>query len=580
MTSRLGQQARGVGFRFDQSLNVNDKGMGTLCVLFCAIGSAGLACAEPLSFSEEAVARGVDYRLGFNYEQLGAGNMLADLDGDGDLDIMIAGASNNQIGVFENDGSGHFTDRSLDVGMAPLGSSGGFAVADYDNDGDLDVYISGYLVPNRLYRNDGGFVFTDVASQAGLDNVTESMAASWGDYNGDGHLDLYASVRSFIEENKLYHNNGDGTFTDVAGALGVDAPGDPTLLPSFFDFDRDGDDDIYLGTDKGSDIFPPFYHNKLYRNNGDGTFYNATYDTNSMAYLFCMGIAVGDIDFDGFFDLYMTNVPAGNLLLKFNPVTGAYVDQTSLAGMESNILGWGTVFADFDNDMHLDTYVCNHNLPNRLYRGSPNWPLVDEAVTAGVGVLNDDVYSVSVGDIDGDNDLDMLVGNTNKRVSIFINDSPDASKNNWVRLNIEGTAENQYCVGACVEVKANGIRQTRQVRSGVNYKAHNEFTLNYGLADAESIEEVQAFFPGNIIRTLVNVPINSTWTIYSPDRLGDVDNDGVITTAEIFQAMGARTGPGGTMLPGNEIFDMDGDFDVDFDDIQAMGLGVFEPRAR
>ncbi len=565
-------------------------GLGRLhkTVFLTIVGSTtlagGLAHAGPLSFSNEGVARGVPFRVGFNYHQVGAGNMLADLDNDGDLDILIAGGIGGAFGLYENDGSGFFTERTIGSGLDPMVNASGLSAADFDNDGDLDIHIPGWFVPSRLYRNDGNFTFTDVAPQAGVDLNAPSMAAAWGDYNQDGWLDLYCTVRTFTDgvniDNKFYKNNADGTFTECAQELGIHAPGDPSCLPAFFDYDRDGDDDIYIGTDKGSTTFPPFLHNKLYRNNGDGTFTNATYEAGVEAYIFCMGIAVGDVNFDGLFDMYLTNIMQGNILYVHNG-DGTYSNQTAAAGMISNRVGWGTVFADFDNDTHLDNYVCNIQDSNRLYRGKDvaDWPLSDEAPEAGVDVFWD-TYCVSVGDLDNDGDLDMLVGNTNRRVNLFINNSADAATNNWVRLTVEGTALNQQCVGVCVEVDTKDKTQAREVRSGTNYKSQDEFTLHYGLAQASEIEQVRMYLPGGVMRVISNMPSNQHWTLYTPQRLGDVDNDGDISVDEVRKAMLARTGPGGTLTPGNEIFDMDGDFDIDAADIQLMGLGVLGARAR
>lgn len=550
-------------------------------MLSAAMLSGSSAQAEPLNFTNEGIARGVPFRLGFNYHQVGAGNMLADLDNDGDLDILIAGGLGGAFGLYENDGSGYFTERTIGSGLDPMVNASGLSAADYDNDGDLDIHIPGWFVPSRLYRNDGNFTFTDVAPQAGVDLSAPSMAAAWGDYNQDGWLDLYSTVRTFTDnvniDNHFFHNNGDGTFTDVATTLGVHAPGDPSCLPAFFDYDRDGDDDIYIGTDKGT-MTGLMLHNKLYRNDGNGNFYNATYDAGVEAYIFCMGIAVGDLNFDGLFDMYLTNIMQGNILY-MNNGDATYSDQTNASGMVSNRVGWGTVFADFDNDTHLDNYICNIQGSNRLYRGSETWPLLDEAPEAGVDVFWD-TYCVSVGDIDGDNDLDMLVGNTNRRVNLFINNSADAKNNNWARFKVEGTLINHQCVGVCVEVEAGGKVQTREVRSGTNYKAQDEFTLHYGLADIEKIQQVRMYISGTEMRVLTNVPVNTQWTLYTPARLGDVDNDGVISIDEIRAAMLARTGPGGVLTPGNEIFDMDGDFDIDNIDIQLMGIGILNPTAR
>lgn len=561
---------------FRRQIGVSAIGVGC----FALIGSltTSSSAASPLSFTNEALARGVNFRAGFNHAQVGAGTMLADLDGDGDLDILLAGGQFGNFGLFENDGTGRFTDRSLTSGFTPMVASG-LSAGDYDNDGDLDIHVPGWFAPSRLYRNNGDMTFTEVGAQAGVDLNAPSMAASWGDYNRDGWLDLYATVRTFTDnveiENRLYRNNGDGTFTDVAADLGVQAPGDPSCLPAFFDYDRDGDDDIYIGTDKGSMTSPLMLHNKLYRNNGDGTFYNATYEAGVEAWIFCMGIAVGDLNFDGYFDMYLTNIMQGNILYMHNG-DDTYSDQTAAAGMQSNRVGWGTVFADFDNDTHLDTYVCNIQGANRLYRGSPAWPLIDEAPQAGVDVIWD-VYCMSVGDIDNDGDLDMLVGNTNRRVNLFINHSQDTASNRWVRLNIAGLETNKFSVGTCVEVTAKGVTQTREVRSGVNYKSHDEYTLHYGLGDAAKISLIEVFFAHGERRALYGAPTNHTWIIHPATRLGDPNGDGVIDEDEIRQAMALRTGPGGQIAPGQEIFDMDGDFDIDAYDIAMMGLGILEP---
>jgi len=544
-------------------------GVGSVLMGVCSTAPA----REPLSFTNEALERGVGFTLGNLYTQVGAGLGLLDLDNDGDLDIIIAGGVNGEIGVYENDGTGKFTDRSATSGIAPMPRASGISAADYDNDGDLDIHIPGWFVPSRLYRNDGHFRFIDVAHEAGVDVNAPSMAASWGDYDMDGNIDLYACIRTFTDnveiENKLYHNNGDGTFTDVAVQLGVEAPGDPSCLPTFFDYDRDGDDDLYIGTDKGS-ASGRFLHNRLYRNESDGTFTDVTFAARAEAWIFCMGIAVGDINFDGFFDLYLTNVPRGNKLFVYNGVS-AYDNMTRQAGVGSHITGWGTVFADFDNDTNLDIYVCDMQGPNRLYRGSSLWPLIDEAPLANVD-LEQDSFCVAVGDIDGDHDLDMLVGNTDQRVNLYINNSPALENNNWIRFNAVGNNANRFAVGTVVELTSAGKTQLREVRSGVNYKAQEEYTMHFGLADAQSIEQIRVIFTGRDIRTLTNAPLNHTWTLYPSARLGDPNGNGTIEHEELLAAINARTGPGVPIEEGMEIFDMDGDFDIDNDDLIQIRL--------
>lgn len=553
---------------------------------------SGGAQSAPLSFSNEALTRGVVFSIGFNYTQYGAGLMMSDLDNDGDLDIVIANGTGGRFGVYENDGTGNFTDRSFTAGLLPMTVSSGLAAADYDNDGDIDIFVSGWFTNSRLYRNNGDFTFTDVAISAGIvDPGTPNMSASWGDVNQDGHLDLYIAIRTnhnaFQGPNKFYINNGDGTFTDQAVAMNVDAEGDPTLLSAFFDFDRDGDDDLYLGTDKGSG---GTLMNRLYRNDGGGAFTEVTTQTNAQAHVDCMGIAVGDLNFDGFYDMYVTNIQHGNKLLMYDPGAGQYVDQTAAADVGSYEVGWGTLFADFDNDTHLDLYVCNIQGPipgsdgaNRLYRGAPmaNWPMVDEADTAGVANTAD-VYCAAHGDVDGDGDLDLLVGRVNGRVSLYINNSADAATNNWVRFNVVGHQgeKNQYGIGTCVDITHDGLDQVRQVRAGTHYKTTSEHTVHFGLGASDTVDSIQLIYPGNTIRNLSNAPANQTWTLWPEDRLGDPNGNGRIDYSELLTAIMSRTGPGNPITPGLEIFDMDGDFDLDNDDLRLMDLDTLTPSPK
>lgn len=545
-------------------------------IVILAGTATSVLASNPLNFADEAVARGFDYDIGVNFEQFGAGNGLIDLDGDGDLDIVIAGAANDMIGIFENDGTGNFTDRSATSGMSSISESTGLNGADYDNDGDIDIFVGGWMSPSRLYRNNGDMTFTDVTVAAGVSTSCPGMGSSWSDINNDGHLDLYVSVRTFTfadpTNNFFFLNNGDGTFTEQGALLGIHAPNDPTLLSAFFDYDRDGDDDLYLGTDKGSQMA---LNNRLYRNDG-GTFTEVTAKTNAYAYLDCMGIAVGDINFDGKFDLYMTNVFDGNLLL-LNDGNDVFVDHTAAAGVGNFRIGWGTVFADFDNDSELDIYLCNMAGDNRLYRGSQAWPLIDEAPSANVDEESN-VFCVSIGDVDGDGDLDMLVGDTNGKAHLYINHSPDTKVNSWIRFNVVGNNANIYGIGTCVEVLSRGRTQLREVRSGVNYKSQDEYTLHYGLgAITGAVPSVSMVYPGGEVRSLTNAPMNQTWTLFPQARLGDADNNGQIDLYEFVEAVGFLTAPGESIVPGQEIYDMDGDFDIDFDDLADMGFGIANP---
>lgn len=534
----------------------------------------GSALAGPLNFTDEAATRGVLYPIGFvTLHGWGAGFALSDLDNDGDPDIVVVGAFNGLVGVYENDGTGYFTNRSLSTGMALLSRPSGVSTVDYDNDGDLDVYIGAYMTGiNKLYRNDGGFTFTDVTAAAGIELSCPGMAAAWGDYNQDGQIDLYYAVRTLTNgdptKNQLFRNNGDGTFTDVATTLNVDCEDFPSLVPAFFDYDRDGDDDIYVGTDRGSQAG---WTNRMYRNDG-GVFTETSVATNTLLHMDCMAIAVGDVNFDGYFDMYLTNTnDDGNFLMVYDPNTGAFVDETPNSGGGGYGVEWGALFADFDNDTHLDIYASNATGNNQLYRGSDaaDWPMVDEAASAGV-LVPEVSYCVAVADIDGDFDLDMLVGRENGALQMFMNNSADAASNNAIRFHVVGKDTNVYGLGTIVSVTADGKTQMRESRAGVNFKVADERVMHFGLGSATEADSMLVEFNDGTTRGYTNAPAGETWTLYPMSMMGDVNADGQIDGQDFGAALQNYTGQGGQIVPGQEIFDLDGDFDIDAADLRLL----------
>ncbi len=524
-------------------------------------GAAGPA------FVEQGFQKGLNYLIGSPHEQLGAGLALVDLNNSGRLDAVVLGAANGLVGIYEQLPTGQFANRSFAAGIGPMASASGVSAADYNGDGLLDLFISGWMTPGRLLRNNGNFTFSDVTAQAGVSFVAPSLASVWSDVDSDGWLDLYVAVRTGTFQNwttnKLLRNNGDGTFTEMAAALGVDCGIDPSLLAVFFDYDRDGLDDLYVGTDKGS---PGGWKNRLFRNDG-GTFTEVTTQANAKAHIECMGFAVGDINFDGFFDVYMTNNLLGNLLL-VNDGGGGFTDQTAAAGMGSFDYGWATVFADFDNDTHLDTYVCNQVGPNQLYHGTPAWPMAEIAPSAGVA-LTGQSYALAVGDVDGDGRLDMLVDHMGNRVKLYLNRSEGTGR--FARFRVVGQGANTFAVGAQLDLRTGERWQARQIHAGSNYKATNEYVVHVGLGDAQMIDEMVVRWPATgDERRLTNVPADRQWTIHPPERLGDADGDGRFRRGDAWALFRAMTGPGVALAPGREIFDLDGDFDIDADDLRLL----------
>lgn len=537
-------------------------------------GHAAEGAPGPL-FVEEGFQKGLNYLIGSPHEQLGAGLALVDLNNSGRLDAVVLGATNGLVGVYEQLPSGQFANRSFTSGIGQMAAASGVSAADYNGDGLLDLFISGWMTTNRLLRNNGNFTFTDVTAQTGLTMSGPSLASAWTDFDSDGRLDVYVAVRSGTYQNfasnKLYRNNGDGTFTETAAALGVDCGIDPSLLAVFFDYDRDGRDDLYVGTDKGA---PGSWRNRLFRNDG-GAFTEVTAQANAEAFIECMGFAIGDINFDGYFDVYMTNNLVGNLLL-VNDGQGGFADQTAAAGMGGFDYGWATVFADFDNDTHLDTYVCNQVGPNQLFHGSAAWPMAEIAPTAGVAQTGRS-YSLAVGDVNGDGRLDMLVDHMDNRVKLYLNRSQMAGRH--ARFKVVGQGANTFAVGAQLDIRTGDLWQARQIHAGSNYKATNEYVVHVGVGDVGLIDEVFVRWPATgDTRRLTNVPVERQWTVYPPERLGDANGDGLFRRGDAWALFQAMTGPGVPIEPGREIFDLDGDFDIDAADMALLAARM-DPSA-
>ena len=472
----------------------------------------------PAPFTEEAIARGIDYFVNQGTSD-GSGVAFADLDNDGDPDLIVIGGNGGLIGVYENDGTGTFLDRSAGNGIPLIIGTSGVVAGDYDGDGDLDLYFSNHIVPNVLARNDGNFQFTDVSVVAGVDDAGPGTGCTWGDYDNDGWIDLYVANRSIPSAkdshaipNRLYHNLGNGTFEDVAAALGVDVdvwPSGLTYQAIFFDFDNDADADLYLSTDKG--MKNPA-HNWLFEN-VDGSFIDVGFISGAQVQIDSMGVAVGDFDGNLFQDLYCTNTPSGNPLL-LNQGNGTFFESSGIAGVEALQLGWGALFFDYDNDGHQDLYVCNMYDPNRLYRNGGSWPCVDVAEALAM----DDAgrsFGVATADIDNDGDLDLVVQNDMEKIRLYINH--EGEKRRWIKFNIVGQGHNHFAIGAQVRVRVGSVWRLREILAGGNgYKGQNELTVHFGLDDALMVDEVVVTWPGGDTRTLKNFETNRTWRIDAP----------------------------------------------------------------
>jgi len=529
-----------------------------------AFQGAGTACSATACaispFTEEAAQRGVDYLVIFGRgDEAGSGVALIDLDNDGDADLVTMGhVGDGAVGIFENDGTGNFTDRTANTGIPPLPDAHSVAAADYDDDGDLDLYLTQWNLANVFLRNDGNFHFTDVTAAAGVGGVGYGGGSAWADYDSDGLVDIYVCNWEYTDRNFLYRNLGDGTFEEVAEALGV-ASRERSYQPIWIDYDGDADLDLYLSNDNVLSLCgQPGHHNELFRNDG-GTFTDVSTETGADVCFNSMGAAVGDFDRNLWPDLHFTNLPPGNVLIA-NQGDGTFLNQSAAAGIDQpGELGWGTVAFDYDHNGFEDLYVVFNNGVNRFYDNPGTFPLQNIARQLDLDLVAES-YCLASGDIDLDGDLDLVLSSRQERVRIYINN--EGQKRDWVKFKVVGEGRNRGGIGTAVQVRTGEVRQVRHLLFGNNYKSQNETILHFGLGGARVLDEISIVWPGGTTRTLSGYAADTLWTLYPPERLGDVNGDGVINATDT----AAMTNCQGDVRPGCEMMDYNGDGDVDSTD--------------
>jgi hypothetical protein len=540
-----------------------------------------------LPSSEQAVARGLVYVMQ-NYPQVGGlqgfGCGFADLDADGDPDAILMGKANGLVGIFENDGHGFFTDRSLTSGIPALPEASGFAAADYNGDGLPDIYFTQTGLANVLMRNNGGFTFTNVTAAAGVGDLGAGTGPCWGDLNGDTRLDLFvpnyngAVPGTSTINDKLYLNLGNGSFVDVSVPQGVANPG-YGFQGVWFDYDQDGDVDLYLSNDRGHQ--PPLFEaNRLWRND-NGLLVDVSGPSGAGVALFSMGVACGDFDGNGWADLYVTNLPGyaqGYNFLLLNLGTGTFLEASGPFGVGVFESCWGSIFYDFDNNSYMDLYVNSQFGPNPLFLTEGALPCQNFGPVANVVGNTGISYCSAVADVDDDGDLDLLVNNLGTvppypnptpdlNVNLFINTTGQAKR--WIKYRMVGVGQNLEAVGARIRTRTSSRWQLREIMAGGNgYLGQNELTVHVGLDAATHADEVQVFWPGGSpVRTLTGLPSNFTWTVYPPARLGDADGDGEVGHDDYLVLSGCYAG---VFEPGCEVMDFDGDSDVDLGDAASF----------
>lgn len=499
-------------------------------------------------------------------ETNGCGVAFIDYDNDGWMDVLLLNGTRldgyrkgkkptNML--YRNNGNGAFTDVTAESGLGRTGWAQAVCVGDYDNDGNDDLFIT-YWGRNVLYRNNGNGTFTDATARAKLG----ATGTRWGsgcaflDYDRDGRLDLFvANYLKFdlatapepgsrsncmwkgvpvncgpkglpAETNLLYHNEGDGLFSDVSTKSGVDGVGGRYAMTAVVtDFNDDGWPDIYVACDSTASI--------LYRNNRNGTFTDVALETG-VAYnedgqaQAGMGVAVGDYNGDGFLDIFKTHFADDLPILYKNSGRGFFQDASRQAGFDHlRHVQWGAGLVDFDNDTWPDILITTGNVypevekyfkeyprrgPRLIYRNLGNGRFKDVTASCGSDVAAPhSSRGCAFGDYDNDGRVDVLVMNMNETPQLLRNEyagSRNRTPNNWLKIKLVGTKSNRSAIGARVRVSAGHRVQTQELTSQSSYYSHNDPRMHFGVGTIRMIDQIEIRWPSGQTETIRQAPVN------------------------------------------------------------------------
>jgi len=548
---------------------VRGKNLLLLCCVLMGVWTA-VSAAAPVQFVDRAKALGIDMvnASGATQEYIVEGMMggaaFFDYDADGDVDLYITNGSSfagyaagqhppNQL--YRNDG-GLFVDVTESAAVGDTSWSMGSAAADYDNDGQVDLYVTNFG-RNTLYRNRGYGRFADATAVAGVGHGGWGTGVTFGDYDRDGDVDLY--VANYVDfsldyespipclwknvkvycgpvgllpgADVFYENQGDGTFVERGEELGLAGEAHYGMTAIFGDYDADGWQDIFVANDSSP--------NKLFSNMAGegfeevalmaGVAYNGEGVTQG-----CMGVAMADYDNDGLADLFVTNFADENNALYKNDGGGFFSDvsyQAKIASADSRYVAWGSVFIDYDNDGDRDLFVANgHTYPqadlpglassyaegNQLYEnlGAGDFTEVSDRLGPGLA-LSGVSRGVSMADYDSDGDVDLFVLELNGPPRLLRNDGGNAA--NYLSIDAIGTRSNRDGIGTRIQLEVGGLKQYAEVRSGGSYLSMNDRRVHFGLGTAHRAARPAPPWPSGTVQILRDVVANQVLQVREPE---------------------------------------------------------------
>ena len=469
-----------------------------------------------------------------------SGVATGDYDNDGWIDLYVVCGDAGPNRLYRNQGDGTFEEMGAAAGVNLSGViSAGPLFADFDGDGRLDLFVGavgglGVMHPT-LYRNVGDS-FENVTSTSGLELLNNCFGASAADYDRDGDLDLY--IAHWIQGGNsgvgsLFRNDGNNTFTDVSVSSGLFGLIESDFAANFADINSDGWPDILLAADFG--------HSRVFINNQDGTFIDAT-DLSVITDENGMGAAIGDYDNDGDLDWFVSSIwdpnqvseanwgVSGNRLYR-NMGDGTFSDATDDAGVREGYWGWGSSFTDFNNDGYLDIFQVNgfslpsgsfvqptefFTDPSRMFVSNGDATFSEQSAALGV---NDGGQGRGVAcfDYDRDGDIDIFVANNNQTPILYRNDGGNES--HYLDVKLVGEGPNTEAIGAKIHLTVSGVTQMRELRAGSNYASQNPVEAHFGIGSATTVDELRVVWPSGGVTTMLDLPADQVLTVFTAPTL-------------------------------------------------------------